>query len=80
MLTNRDCGEVERSQILADLLEGFAVGGVAAEPEAPPVFRPEDGPAAPERLAAVGGRPLAPVVGRGQHELRSGVRVRLLLL
>ena len=79
VLTDRNSSEVKRSQFLADLLECLAVGGVAAEPEAPPVFGPEDGPAAPEGLAAVGGRPLAPVVGRRQHEPRSSVWMLLLL-
>ena len=67
-LTYRYGCEVERPQLLANLLEGLAVGGVAAEPEAAVALGAEHGPAAPEGLALVERGSCAPVVSWSKHE------------
>ena len=71
--------KIERSESLPDLLEGVAVSGVAPEPEAPAaVVGAEDCPAAPEDLASVERRSLAPVIGWCEYKPVAGLAQSLI--
>ena len=69
VVSDGDGCKIKGSESLPDLLEGVAVSGVAPEPEAPAaVVGAEDCPAAPEDLASVERRSLAPVIGWCEHK------------
>ena len=81
VVSDGDGCKIKGSESLPDLLEGVAVSGVAPEPEAPAaVVGAEDCPAAPEDLASVERRSLAPVIGWCEHKpVRSWVQSLLKL-
>ena len=82
VISNWYGGDIEGSELPADLLESVAVSGVASEPKAPSALRPEDGPAAPKGFASVERGSLAPVMWWGEDEPdedKVGLRVSLLI-